>query len=54
MGIAVAWVNEGKKGVRIEIGVVYDFGEEEEDLTEEDSDDVMPIAKKSTNGKLRR
>jgi len=47
-GIAVAWANEGKKGVHIGIKVVYDLeGEEEEDLIEENSDDVTPIAKKA-------
>jgi hypothetical protein len=30
--IAVAWVNEGKKGVRIGFEVVYDLEEEEKDL----------------------
>jgi len=33
-GIAVAWVNEGKKGVRIGVKVVYDL-EEEKDRIEE-------------------
>jgi len=32
--------------VCIGIEVVYDLEEEEQDLIEEDSDDVMPIAKK--------
>jgi len=46
-GIAVAWVNEGRKGVRIGIEVIYNLEEEEEDQIEEDSDDVMPTAKKA-------
>ena len=32
--IAVAWVDESKKGVRIGIEVVYDLEEEEEDQNE--------------------
>jgi len=44
--------NEGKKGVCIGIEVVYDLEEEEEDLIEKDSDDVMLIAKKARNVRL--
>jgi len=46
-GIAIAWLDDGKKGVRIGIEFVYDLEEEEEDQIEEDSDEVMPIAKKA-------
>ena len=34
-GIAIAWVDEGNKGMRIGIEVVYDLEEEEEDQNEE-------------------
>ena len=44
-------MDEGK-GACIGIEVVYDLEEEGEDLIEEDSDDVMPIAKKARNVRL--
>ena len=51
-GIAAVWMSQGKKGVRVGIEVVYDLEEEEEDLIEKDSNDVIPIAKRARNLRL--
>ena len=45
--VAVAWVNEGKKGVRIEIDVVYDLNEEDDLVEDDDAGTVVLVVKKA-------